>query len=487
MAASDRSQPIYFVKVAGMNGERLDLTERVLSFSYEDSDKKADKLVLTVDNWDLSNFDNPIWRKGQILEASWGFPGNMAPTRQAVIQKVTGFQTLNIEALDKSILMNKVAQVRTFENMRRSDIVRKIAEENGYGPEVQDIGDTEHVLPHVTQAGMTDAQFLSHLAQIEANWVWYIDDLGFHFVQRPFNQDPVRVLHWFTPPEVGEIISINVENDVTGRAGEVIAKGRDPLHKRDFTITAGNAGTRRLASSPALEIFGIPDALSYAIANSDVLIGKGLSKLLPAPKPPPKPKVKTKKNGNGSGLDIVGGTYVILNKLNPATIINTASRVIHAIADADGPGKHRADGAWLRDQQNTVQLTAHVLGDPNLLAKTVVEFRGISQRLSGLYYVEEAKHKIDGSGYTVDLKCKRDGTSERQGVRPKAQLSQAQIEKAKQLQRVVENTIALVDHVLPTPLSGLVEDGIKDVLRTKPRKPVVRYQDTRGRGQGGKK
>jgi hypothetical protein len=47
-----------------------------------------------------------------------------------------------------------------------------------------------------------------------------------------------------------------------------------------------------------------------------------------------------------------------------------------------------------------------VLGDPSLLAKTVVELDGISQRPSGKYYVKEAKHKID-AGYTVELKCPR--------------------------------------------------------------------------------
>ena len=56
-----------------------------------------------------------------------------------------------------------------------------------------------------------------------------------------------------------------------------------------------------------------------------------------------------------------------------------------------------------------MDLTASALGDPSLLAKTVVEIQGISLRLSGKYYVKEAKHKIDGAGYTVDLKCLRDG------------------------------------------------------------------------------
>ena len=129
MTVRPRTEPAYYVKVAqeGAGAERVDLSERVLAFAFEDSEKKADKLVLTVDNWDLKNFDDPVWKKGNLLEVSWGYPGEMAPAREVVIQKVTGFQTLNVEGHAKSVLMNKVARCRTFENQKRSDVVRQIA------------------------------------------------------------------------------------------------------------------------------------------------------------------------------------------------------------------------------------------------------------------------------------------------------------------------------------------------------------------------
>ena len=53
-----------------------------------------------------------------------------------------------------------------------------------------------------------------------------------------------------------------------------------------------------------------------------------------------------------------------------------------------------------------------MVGDPDLLAKSVIEIQGISQRLSGKYFVKEARHRIDASGYTVTLRCLRDGHSE---------------------------------------------------------------------------
>ena len=359
MTVHPRSEPTFFVKVApeGAGVEHVDLSERVLSFVYEDSEKKADKLVLSVDNWDLSNFDDPVWKKGNLLEVSWGYPGDMTPARQVVIQKVTGFQTLNVEGHAKSVLMNKVARCRTFENVRRSDVVKQLALENGYGADLQDVEDTEHVLPVVTQARMTDAQLLRRLADREG-FEFYVDFDGLHFHQRRLGQKPIRALRWYTAPEVGEVLSLNIENDVTAKPGAVSVRGRDPIAKTDIDQHGTNAETKRDSLAPVIELVD-PETGATRLERRNV------------------------------------------------------SEAVHSTAEhSDGTAKREADARYRKAQHSTVELKATVLGDPSLLAKTVVELQGISQRLSGKYYVKEAKHKIDGSGYTVELRCLRDGTGE---------------------------------------------------------------------------
>ncbi|MEO7729592.1 MAG: contractile injection system protein, VgrG/Pvc8 family [Kofleriaceae bacterium] len=358
-----RTAPSYFVKVLreGHASERLDLSDRVLSFVYEDSEAKADKLVLSVDNWDLKNFDDPVWKKGNLLEVSWGYPGDMAPTRQVVIQKVTGFQTLAVEGLARSVLMNKLARCRTFEHVTRSDVVRQLARENGYGAAYQDIEDTLHVLPLVTQARMTDAQLIRRLADREG-FEFYVDFDGLHFHKRRLGQRPVRVLRWFTPPEVGEILTVNIENDVTAKPGAVDVRGRDPLAKKDIHERGSNAKTERDSLAPVIEIVD-PETGATRLERRNI------------------------------------------------------AEDIRSTAEPSSPtAKREADARYRRAQHLTVELSATVIGDPSLLAKTVVELQGISQRLSGKYYLKEAKHKIDGSGYTVELKSLRDGHSELGGA-----------------------------------------------------------------------
>ncbi len=363
MTVRSRTEPVYYVRAVpeGGSGERIDVTDRVLSFVFEDSEKKADKLVLTVDNWDLRGFDEPVWRKGNLLEVSWGYPGEMAPAREVVIQRVTGFQVLHVEGHARSVLMHKRVRCRTFEHQKRSDVVRAIAQEHGYGPSLQDIEDTREVLPVLTQARQTDAQFLKRLADREG-FEFYVDFDGLHFHQRRLGQRPVRVFRWYTAPEVGEVLSLHIDNDVSAKPGAVRVRGRDSLTRRDFDERGSNATTQRDTLAPIIEIVD-PETGATRLERRNV------------------------------SEDI---------RPSPEATASTARR--------------EADARFRRTQHSTVELSATLLGDPSLLAKTVVEFQGIGQRLSGKYYVKEAKHRLDSSGYTVEVKCVSDGSHEAGGA-----------------------------------------------------------------------
>ena len=71
--------------------------------------------------------------------------------------------------------------------------------------------------------------------------------------------------------------------------------------------------------------------------------------------------------------------------------------------DREAKNRHR------KAAQTTIKISIGVLGDPALIAKTVVQIGGVGKRLSGNYYVMEATHNVDGSGYLVGLKLRSDG------------------------------------------------------------------------------
>jgi phage protein D len=366
----NRDAPVYYVKIykeGAKEGERIDVTERVLSFSYDDDEAKADKLTITLDNYDLSLFDDPLWKKGNFIESSWGYAGATCPAHECVIQSIKGFQVLTVEALSKSILMNKLQRADVYENKTHAQIAAEVAQRNGFSLNDLDIEDDGVVQAHVSQAKMTDAQFLKHLAN-RVGYQFFIDWQGFHFGPRKLGKAPVREFVFFTDPGRGDILAINVENDVTATPGVVTAKGRDPLKKADINEKAKDGSTAKIASG--IEVFEQVDAPTSTVH---------------ATTRPTKP---------------AGG----------ATILGAKSAT---------DGAAQAKGKLAAATLAAVQITMTIVGDPRIEAKQIIRITGISKRLSGNYYTRSVKHSF-GNGYTTEIKCATDGPQFHPDTKPTA-------------------------------------------------------------------
>lgn len=375
----DRSAPQFHVRIESETGQshRLlvvdpqgagrptpDGSARVLSMEYTDSERQADKLKLTVDNYDLQHFDDPVWKKGTAITVRWGYPGRMAPERRLIITKVTGALKLAIEARAESVLLNRVTRCRVFDGMRRSDVAASIAEENGYGSDARDIEDTDVVLPHVTQARQTDAQFLMRMAR-EEGFEFFVDFDGFHFHARRTGQRPVRRFRYFTDPGMGEVLTFNVENDVTARPGRVRVQSRNAEEGEDSESTADTTGAT--SAQFRRTVGAAREALAPIIEMID-------------------------PDTRASHIE----TNVAQEDTAPASSPNAAdlARVAHA--------RQR------RHQQTAVKLNFEAIGDALMLAKTVIQMEGLGRRLSVRYYVKEVVHKLGGS-YKMTVKGISDG------------------------------------------------------------------------------
>lgn len=355
-------RPNVLIRFQGDTDEKrqLNLRDRLLNFKYRDREKGADICVLTLENHDLSLLDEDGLRKGNILELTWGYPNNFAPTRELVIKKSTGFRQLKVESYARSIQFHKETKCRTFENKKRSQVVQQIAEENGFGTNRQDIEDTEEVFETIHQARQTDAQFLKRLAQKEG-FQWYVDFDGLHFHQRRLGQKPQRAFRYYHDQNAGEIISIDdVDTNIAAKGGAITVAGRNSKTKKTFKARANNE----------------------SVKNRDTL---------------------------ANVIEIVdpesGNTRIARRNVSEDTR-TTADQSATA-------AKREADGRFRNTQLSAVKLKFSVVGDPNILAKTVVIVIGIGKILSGPYYVTEVEHNNARSGYRCQLICKRDGVSER--------------------------------------------------------------------------
>lgn len=367
----DRGAPVFYVSITQPGHSaavRLDVTDSVVSLEFEDDEFLAQKLSLTVNNYDLSNFDRPIWRKGALLAASWGYVGDTTPTYEAVIQNVKGFTVLTVESIARSILMHKVQKTRKWTGMTRSQVVTIVAGENGYSGDQLHLSDSKVVLPAIHQVRETDAQLLQRMARAEG-WYFHVDYDGLHFHERKLAQAPLREYTWHGDPGRGDILAMpSIENDVTAKPASITLVGRDPLGKKDFKVTADNT-TSRESLAPALEVI-------------DTVTGE--STFQPA-----------------SGQTTVAPT----SELNEAA------------------AQRKADGQYRDVQLTVVKLTLPVVGDPRVRAKSIVTVNGI-RSLSGNYFAAKVKDSVSASGFTQTLALRRDGRSE---IFPKAAANPGQV------------------------------------------------------------
>jgi len=359
-----RTAPQIFLSVMrpGSSGpERVDLGTRLKSIEYTEDEKKADKLTLKLDNYDLTEFERPSWRKGNIIHVQWGYPGDMAPERECIIQTVKGSVELHIEANGKEAVMNRKPKGRHFPQMTRAQVVKQILGEYSLAFLDANIEDDGIVYEQITQAGVTDYVFLRDVAR-RARKEFFLDFDGAHYHTRRTGQRPLREFIYFTDSQQGDIIGWSIDNDISaGKPGAVQLQGRNPDTKEDIDVTAGNASTQRDGDAPILEAIDETDGTAQNVAN-------------------------------------------------------VASRHVgHTTEPTADAAMAKASGLYTQSQLAAVQITLHCWGDANVVAKSTIVVKGLGPVMSGTYYVTSATHDV-GSGYTMKLKCKREGHGKAGGI-----------------------------------------------------------------------
>lgn len=328
---------------------------RVLQLTYADKERSADVLSLTVDNFDLSHFDNPVWKQGNRIRVTWGYPGRMAPARVCVIRKVTGFTQLKVEAHGLEVVMNRITRSRTFENMTIHEVITQIARENGYGSDAVDIQETEGRREHIVQANMTDYQFIRRLAH-QVNYEFFMDWDGLHFHERRLEQRSQKTVTWYQEQVRSEILGINIKSDITAQPARTRVHNRNPVERNSN------------------------DAAS------------------------------TNENDTGRGTT---GVRLVAADAEQATltgqILVAQEQQTPGQAQTEEEAADEARARRRRAQQNAVKMDMTIIGDPLVLAKAIVRVEGIGQRLSGNYYVKDATHTI-GSDYKTKLTLVKDAT-----------------------------------------------------------------------------
>ena len=343
----------------------VDVTERVLTFTFEDSERDLDVLKLKVDNHDLYFLEHPAWVKGNLVKFAFGYPGRMfgvRPSRFAVVDSVKGFRELTITCIEEAALAN-VVECRLFKNRTRIDVVRQLINEGRF-PGVRVVQtdlaliEGEQQRQDWQQARQTDLQFLYRLAE-PLGFEAYVEGDTLFFLPRRLGAAPVRRFTYFTGD--GDLLDFRItEWGVTSRPAQTVSKSRDPIERVNREACGSNETTRRdtLGNQNSLRL----KAIRASAAKAAPLVEAGV--ITPGQVPA---QVR---------LFLAGKS------------VNTSP------SPRQDDLTNEANGRFRRQEQNEVKATATIVGDPLLKAKTVIEIDGVSTQLSGKWYIESHLHTI---------------------------------------------------------------------------------------------
>lgn len=377
------------------------LEGRVMSFTYEDSDTKTDKLKLEVDNHDLQNFDNPVWYKGMELVVQWGYYDNLSAPRTVVVKSVKGFTTLTVECAGMGALMGEVKKTRTFKGKTRSQVVEEIAESYGYGPDQRFITATKRKFSSISQGGKSDGELVSKLAKDEG-FQFYIDVDGFHWHERDFSQAPVRTFSWGAARADAEAVIDEPQMDVdltVPRPKAIRARGVDRKTGKPFEVVASNTETDRVGLAPTLE--GLDDWASLVNPAEEQF---------DVNEPP-----EVTDDNVIEVVDPRDKTTALL--LNEQALREGTEEVADASSHDATDAKTKADARYRKLQQTTVKMKFKVLGDPSFSAKSVFRFEAQApdappcKRLSGNYFAKGVTHEVTPGSYTMEIEAISDGSN----------------------------------------------------------------------------
>jgi len=250
--------PIVLLEIEGKRLSR-DLTDRLVSFVYEDHETALDLMEITLADPYLQFIDDPLLQEGNEIRARFGYADDLSPTKVGVVKEIsydfpeTGVPTITLKAYDKGCKLSAEQVQRVWERsggIRASDIAMTLATEHGFTPVVTPTVDR---FQRLHQSKQSDAQFLRQLARTaravdgkgSTGYVFYVEGDELHFHPRGLEQPPVMALEYFTSRD-GVLRSFRPQTHTQGEAAggtSTTAVGVDPKTKAPVVTQADDATT----------------------------------------------------------------------------------------------------------------------------------------------------------------------------------------------------------------------------------------------------
>ena len=154
-----------------------------------------------------------------------------------------GSPILTVTCLDNSHTMNRKKKDRSWDNVTRADVVRKIATEYGYYPEIEP-NYTFAVLDTISQSNQTDIEFLESLAKQEREpFMCKLKGTHLVYLKKGLLQTPVTDIGYKTYPF--DVISFNPQINKETRQEEITSSDVNTETKECESYTANDGNVSR--------------------------------------------------------------------------------------------------------------------------------------------------------------------------------------------------------------------------------------------------
>ncbi len=373
----DTYAPTFLIQIEGKELS-ADITQEIRGFVFEDNESKLDVMELTVTDRNLQFVDDPLFQEGNEIVARFGYAGDLSPRKKAVIKDIEydfpeeEDPSITLRAYDKGFKMagkeNQKVWRKPPPGILYSEIAEAIAARYGLSTKVTP---TKGRHLRVVQSNVSDAEFLKHLAETArpkdgdgvTGYVFYVQDDELHFHPPGLDQEPAACLEYFTDTKgvLRSFTPVTQSQGAKGAGTETKAIGVDPRKKETVEHRASNRNT--------------PERTS--LGKRTVLV-----------------------DGN------TGEEAYQEDESGHIAASPERTEGFHE-EPAQEPAQDSAEGKYKQAELGQVEATAVTMGIPRLRAKQNVEVKGVGRKFSGVYYVESVRHAFGGSGYSCELKLKK--------------------------------------------------------------------------------
>lgn len=222
----------------------------IKSFNFDELCDGSDTLTINLIDPNFEFIEDNIFVDEASVVLEHGFDGDVDREKfSGFISAIDihfpeeGAPALTITCLDKSHIMNRVKNERSWDNVTRADVVRKIASEYGFGTYIEPNYEFA-VLETISQSKQTDIEFLEKLAGDEREpFLCKLIGNTIHYEKKGLLTDPVTAVGYKTYPF--DVMSFSPQINKETRQEEITVSDIGAENKDYDTHTSNDGNTSR--------------------------------------------------------------------------------------------------------------------------------------------------------------------------------------------------------------------------------------------------